>query len=375
MEQGKQEYLNISPISKGKRMLLYLADFFLNFFIAFFLFNLIAMPVGRAISQADKKQLESDTAAEVQFNILYGNQVMLYENQKMKFQYNACAEFTKNCYLSYYSLNDTDVLEKHPQFGKHEENEVIRHFFYDIRNNKQNYLDLVKSFNTHYEYFVIEDDSVRFTDEIKEQMRVYFLSNKDISKDGKEIFSHLETFFFQCYTAVFKDIEKNDLLFNNTSYIENKNIVARVERYYKMRVFISALSTYTLSCVIYFMIIPLISKNGKTPAMMMMRLERIGTNNLYLLNKGEVAINFVYAFVFFIASAFFLPIFYTGFDYLFNISYLASLLLIGLLAVIVSFIFILVSSYSRSLTDFLSRSVIIKTDDLNAIYRSKGYDI
>lgn len=375
MEQEKQEYLNISPISKGKRILLYLADFFLNFFVAFFLFNLVAMPVGRALSQADKKQQESDKAAEVQFNIIYGTQVMLYENNKMKYQYNASAEFTKNCYLSYYALDENDVLEAHPQFGKKPENEVIKHFYFELRNNKQVYLDLINSFNTHYEYFAVDGDDISFVPSVKEDMRLYFLSNKDISKEGKDIFSRLETFFFQCYTSVFKDIEKNDLVLDGQSYIENKNIVKRVENFYKMRVFVSALATYSLSCVIYFMIIPLISKNGKTLAMMMMRLERIGTNNLYLLNKGEVAINFVYAFVFFIGSAFFLPIFYTGFDYLFNISYLASLLLIGIIVVIISLIFLFVSSYSRCLSDFLSRSVIIKNDDLNAIYRSKGYDI
>lgn len=106
-----------------------------------------------------------------------------------------------------------------------------------------------------------------------------------------------------------------------------------------------------------------------------MRLSRIGTNNLYLLSKGENILNAIYMLVFNLAVVFFMPMTYVTFTYLFNIPVLFPSLLIGLVVIIASLITLLISSYNRTICDYLSRSVIIKNDDLDEIYRSKGYDI
>ena len=130
-----------------------------------------------------------------------------------------------------------------------------------------------------------------------------------------------------------------------------------------------------MSTLICYLIIPVISKDNKTLGMMMMRIQRIGTNNLFLLNKGEAILSSVYYLVFNISLPFFMPMTRVTFTYLFNIPLLTTLLFIGLLISLASMIVILFSSFNRSITDYLSRSVAIKNDDLDAIYRSKGYDI
>ena len=152
-------------------------------------------------------------------------------------------------------------------------------------------------------------------------------------------------------------------------------VILPCEKEFKTQLVVSTLISYLVSTLICYLIIPVISKDNKTLGMMMMRIQRIGTNNLFLLNKGEAILSSVYYLVFNISIPFFMPMTRVTFTYLFNIPLLTTLLFIGLLISLASMIVILFSSFNRSITDYLSRSVAIKNDDLDAIYRSKGYDI
>ena len=374
-EKQEQKTVNVSPISKEKRTLAFLADFFLLFIVTFVIFNVLVMPVGNWLAKSSERQSRNDDAAIMQFNILYEQKVMLHENDKDLYYYNANVEYTMNCWLSYYSFSDTDVLEAHKQYGHKEENEIIRHFYRDIRNDDSKFLSTLQNFNREYNYFNIEGDSVALKDEVKTNIKLSFFSPDDMSENGKTMLANMQNEFMNLYADVFKDIETNDLINNGNSYLANKKIVTDSETYLKWQLVISSLLAYLLSIVIYFVIIPLFTPDGRTLAMLMMRLSRIGTNNLYLLNKGENAINTIYMLAFNLPVAFFMPMTYVTFTYLFNIPVLFPLLIIGIVLIIASLITLLISSYNRTICDYLSRSVIIKNDDLDEIYRSKGYDI
>ena len=374
-ENREQKTVNVSPISKGKRTLAFLADFFLLFIVTFVIFNVLVMPVGNWLAKSSERQSRNDDAAIMQFNILYEQKVMLHENDKDLYYYNANVEYTMNCWLSYYSLSDTDILEAHKQYGHKEENEIIRHFYRDIRNDDSKFLSTLQNFNSEYNYFNIEGNSVALKDEVKTNIKLSFFSPDDMSENGKTMLANMQNEFMNLYADVFKDIETNDLINNGNSYLANKKIVTDSETYLKWQLAISSLLAYLLSIVIYFVIIPLFTPDGRTLAMLMMRLSRIGTNNLYLLNKGENAINAIYMLAFNLPVAFFMPMTYVTFTYLFNIPVLFPLLIIGIVLIIASLITLLISSYNRTICDYLSRSVIIKNDDLDEIYRSKGYDI
>ena len=374
-EKQEQKTVNVSPISKEKRTLAFLADFFLLFIVTFVIFNVLVMPVGNWLAKSSERQSRNDDAAIMQFNILYEQKVMLHENDKDLYYYNANVEYTMNCWLSYYSFSDTDVLEAHKQYGHKEENEIIRHFYRDIRNDDSKFLSTLQNFNSEYNYFNIEGDSVALKDEVKTNIKLSFFSPDDMSENGKTMLANMQNEFMNLYADVFKDIETNDLINNGNSYLANKKIVTDSETYLKWQLVISSLLAYLLSIAIYFVIIPLFTPDGRTLAMLMMRLSRIGTNNLYLLNKGENAINAIYMLAFNLPVAFFMPMTYVTFTYLFNIPVLFPLLIIGIVLIIASLITLLISSYNRTICDYLSRSVIIKNDDLDEIYRSKGYDI
>ena len=196
-----------------------------------------------------------------------------------------------------------------------------------------------------------------------------------MSADGKTALSNLQSFFLEAYAEVFKTIEKYDLTHSDISYNKNKAIVNNLENIYQWQLSLSAIAAYLLAIALYFLLLPLFNENHRTLAMMMIKVTRIGTNNLYILGKTETLTNSIFMLAFNLPVMFFMPMTCVTFTYLFNLPVLLSLLFVGLVMIIVSFIFVMASPYNKTLCDFMSRSVIISNDDLDEIYRAKGYDI
>lgn len=371
----KTKVVDIQPITKGRRVLVFLADFFLVFILSFLFFNAMVMPISSAILNRNEKIKESDNAAKMQFDILYAEKVMRHENGDDIYQYNDNVKHTMNCYLSYYSFEESDVLEEHPQYGHQEENEVIRHYFADIKDNLSIYLITLQSFNSNYDYFNIEGQNITLKDEVKTNIKLSFFSPKDMSKEGKTMLTNLQSGFMDFYASVFKDIKQYDLTSGGNSYLKNQAIVDSIQSFFGWHFALASIASYVLSVAVYHLLIPLINKDNRSLAMMMMRVSRIGTNNIYLLSKVENLLQAIYMLVFNVAVIFFMPMTYMAFTYLFSIPLLPGLLFIGLFIDLISLIFILATPLNQTLCDVLSRSVIIKNDDLDEIYRAKGYNV
>ena len=375
MDEVVEKTVNIQPISKGKRLLVYLGDFFLVFILTFVFFNALTVPAGNLITSYSEREKKSDEAAKNQFRVLYGEGVLLHENDGDLYSYNSNVAFTRNSYLSYYSFEDSDSLKNYPTYGHNETNEVIKHFFYDIRDDKSTYIFILRSFNAKYDYFDDYGDSFALKDNIKKDIRLSFFSPEDMSADGKTALSNLQSFFLEAYAEVFKTIEKYDLTHSDISYNKNKAIVNNLENIYQWQLSLLAIAAYLLAIALYFLLLPLFNENHRTLAMMMIKVTRIGTNNLYILGKTETLTNSIFMLAFNLPVMFFMPMTCVTFTYLFNLPVLLSLLFVGIVMIVVSFIFVMASPYNKTLCDFMSRSVVISNDDLDEIYRAKGYDI
>lgn len=373
--EEKQKVVDIQPITKGKRVLVFLADFFLMFILTFVFFNALVMPLSNIMTLSTTRSEESNAAAEVQYGILYNQKVLFHENASDIYYYNANVEYTMNCFLSYYCFEDSDSLSEHPQYGHNIDNEVIRHFYFDIRNDKDAYLSQISDFNKENNYFIVNGDEISLIDEVKANIKLSFFSPKDMSKDGEKMLANMQNGFMNFYASVFKDIKKNDITYNGNSYLEKQAIVDAAESFFQWHLVIASIISYLLSLLVYYLIIPFIHKDNRTLAMMMMRVTRIGTNNIYLLNNVENFLQFIYMLVFNIPIIFFMPMTYAAFTYLFSIPLLPGLLFIGLFIQLISLIFIIATPLNQSLCDMLSRSLIIKNDDLDEIYRAKGYNV
>ena len=65
MEEQEQKYIDIHPLTKWKRLLVFLGDYFISFIIAFTLFNLAIFPLAK-IAFGTQSKSEHASALEKQ---------------------------------------------------------------------------------------------------------------------------------------------------------------------------------------------------------------------------------------------------------------------------------------------------------------------
>ena len=99
-DQINPKYLDVSPITKGKRMLIYLADLFLNFIIAVTLFAAMVYPIARVIASSDDIDQDRNINEQQRIDILYNNNLLDYdENADTKYNINESLQYSANLYL------------------------------------------------------------------------------------------------------------------------------------------------------------------------------------------------------------------------------------------------------------------------------------
>ena len=103
------------------------------------------------------------------------------------------------------------------------------------------------------------------------------------------------------------------------------------------------------------------------------KVNRINVGNLRLSNKLTTFIHFAYSIVFNLGYVMFLPISLVSFAYIFEFSMLASVSVVSMFFAIISLIFLLFNKMSMTISDRLTNTVLITEDDLNEVYRAKGY--
>ena len=372
----KVNVVEISPLKVGKRILLYFVDFIISFILGFVLLSAAVSPISKVIINIDKINDDISSLTHQRFEVFYNNKILLNYNDTTRYNYDNNLSFTLSSFLSYYSFLDGDQKQDYPSFGKNEENEVIKHYFVDIKLDKQTYLSTFKNANEIYDYFVFTDDNISLKDVIKDDVRLSFISPSDVSSQCSTYLSNLEKMFLTMYGTVMNDIKKNDLSYNETSYLSLSKSINNLSNKIMWNNTIATLISYFISISIIYLLFPLISKESHTPAMIIMNVERIGINNLYLLKKGEVVINYFYCLLFNLLSVLFLPILIvSNFASIFLHPLLFSLGAIGGVLLLASLIILFISPMNRSLSDYLTRTVFITSEDLDNIYRSKGYQI
>ena len=181
--------------------------------------------------------------------------------------------------------------------------------------------------------------------------------------------------FTPLLAEVFTSIKTNDLTYNGESYIKCQKVVNEVTQFLKNLLTYTIIIAYVLACIIFYLVIPLINKSRKTIAMMMMRIERINIERLYICKRSESISSFIISLLTNMVFIFILPITYVSFTFIFNLNTILIFSLMSLALILVSLIFMLFNSFNRTLSDFFSRSVLITTDTIDEIYRARGYNV
>ncbi|MBO4668093.1 MAG: hypothetical protein J5666_08245 [Bacilli bacterium] len=101
IESTKKEPIDIHPLNKGKRMLVFIADFFIHYILCFLLFNVMIAPIGKAITKFSDKNEEHITLTSEMYRHYYKSGVLLSDGSFDSSDVTAGIEYTYRCFLSY----------------------------------------------------------------------------------------------------------------------------------------------------------------------------------------------------------------------------------------------------------------------------------
>lgn len=375
VKEAQNIEINIHPISKWRRILLYLGDMLISFILAVIVMNLIVMPIASLVNTTDSKR--SYEAEKLRDEILYENNLLFYRDEPVgnypKYNFNKNLTYTCYRFIAYYVFPDTTTLDsRYPEYCHLPENEVIWTYYHTIRSDDVTYYKTFEEINNQYKHFEINGTNISLKQEIIDEIRVFYKPNEALGKKGKTYFSHLESLFTSLYGRAMKDVYKNDLTDSHgNSYNECQKIMREVSSNFYWKVSICSIISFLVSWGITHLLYPLINKQGHTITASIMKVDRLGFRNLYPLNKGEVAITAIYYLLFDLPYIFFLSLSYTTFIYAFNVPMLPILTLISFVMVLASLFVILFNTFNRSIIDLLSQTVNVPTEEVDGIIKAK----
>ena len=74
--------VDIFPLNKWKRFLVFLADFFVCFIMCFLLYNIAVMPIAKAVTGYSQKSTESANSMKAMHTVLYENKILFKKHFK-----------------------------------------------------------------------------------------------------------------------------------------------------------------------------------------------------------------------------------------------------------------------------------------------------
>jgi len=371
-KSNETKEVDLHPLTKWKRFLTYLGDAAISFILAFFLFNVVVYPI--ALNAVKINQDEFNAALSKRNEVLYGNKLLFYKNDLYpKDDFDKNLKYSYNRFISYYCYSDSIGANdpNYPEYAHLKENEMIRTYYVDIRNDESTYLSFYKKYST---FFTVENTTVTLKEDVKKNLLYYFDPNERLeSKD----YLNLSEVYSAIYGALIKDIKKNDLTYTSVSgqisFNVQQKIVDDASNTFNMRLLASTLISFSVSVIITHMVIPLISKRRRTILLMALNADRVGSDNLMPLSKLETCLIGVYSFAFEMYPIFLIPLVYTTIYNVISLPAIMILCIATFALTLISLFFMLFNRFNRTLTDIVSRSVIVSGDDLDEIERAKNY--
>lgn len=374
-QEQEQKFIDISPLSKWKRLLVFLGDYFLAFIISFVLFNIVVFPVAKVVVGSQKQNEEAQLLEQKALKMLKDDGYLYFPNDGASFLEDV--NYTFKVFLSYYAFDEVTPDANNPQYGHKIENEVVRHYYENVIKNTNQYVIDFKEVNEKNQMFDIADtvDSIALKTDYKALLGNELLEQKDEEKYSEAMVNFRDNVFARLfYIHVYNHITENDYIKDGKSFNSYMNQSATILKNLQWIPVVSSIISITLTWSILFVLIPLVNKENRTITMMAMGVSKLHYKSLGPIDSKSVMIQSFYHYVAILSSTVFLPFAYFGLAYCFNLPLLFILSTISFVLLLVSGAFIIFNQYNRSGTDIISDIVLVPTSQLDSLYMENIYN-
>ena len=367
-EVQEQKFIDISPLSKWKRLLVFLGDYFLAFIISFIFFNIVVFPVAKVVVGSQKQNEEAHVLEQKALKMLIDDGYLCAPNDGASFLEDV--NYTFKVFLSYYAFDETrPFVEK--EYGHMLRNEVVRHYYENVIKDTNQYVIDFREVNEKDQMFDIGDtiDSIVLKADYKNLLKNELIEQADEDKYSQAMINFRDNVFARLfYIHVYNHITENDYVKDGNSFKSYMNQSETILKNLQWIPAVSSLISITLTWSITFVLIPLVNKENRTITMMAMGVSKLHYKSLGPIDSKSVLIQSFYHFVAILSSTVFLPFAYFGLAYCFNLPLLFILSTISFALLLVSGAFIIFNQYNRSGTDIISDIVLVPTSQLDSLY-------
>ncbi len=351
--------IDIYPCSKLKRVLAFLGDLLIFYILSVTMFQLVVFNISSAITNYSSKLNENLTTINKRMDVLYNNELLFYDKEDNKYSFSTNLDTTFDYFLRSYVIQDS----KDP----------IYYYFNELSNNKEiNINEKYLEFGSNF--FEVKDTKIVMKDEMISYLSPYFDPKDSLSAVGN---SYLSAFrsntFVKLYNFMLTDIAKYDLKDSSNSYIELTNIINENNNYNIKFNSINITISFFISFIIYYVIIPLSFKDRSTLTFKVLKLKRINMFNYDFIKRKNYIVIIVNDLLMSLSTIFFVGIIYMGLSDSFQYMHFLIISLISLLYIIINLIILLCNKFNRSLKELSTSSMVITNQDLETIYKGKGY--
>ena len=367
-EVQEQKFIDISPLSKWKRLLVFLGDYFLAFIISFIFFNIVVFPVAKVVVGSQKQNEEAQVLEQKALKMLIDDGYLYSPNDGASFLEDV--NYTFKVFLSYYAFDEVKpFVDK--DYGHDLKNEVVRHYYENVIKDTNRYIVDFKEVNEKDQMFDIGDtiDSIVLKADYKNLLKNELIEQADEDKYSQAMINFRDNVFARLfYIHVYNHITENDYVKDGNSFNSYMNQSETILKNLQWIPAVSSIISIALTWSIAFVLIPLVNKENRTITMMAMGVSKLHYKSLGPIDAKSVLIQSFYHFVAILSSTVFLPFAYFGLAYCFNLPLLFILSTISFALLLVSGAFIIFNQYNRSGTDIISDIVLVPTSQLDSLY-------
>ena len=352
---AEKKVMNILPLGKGRRILLFLADFFLNFIRAFILFFLGSFPLGKVFTSYNARNDAYTNNLNKRGYVLVSSEILIKCPTYELFDITSHVDFTSDCFLSYYAMDEeTQSNLKYQEFGHKEINQVFHKYFINILGDSDKFISLFDHYNEKYQYFERSGTTIVLKDEVKAQVYPSFFKNESVSSLGNTYITNIKnSVYYPMYSEIMDSIQKNDLVYGDYSYNTLQSQIKLFEKYIYDLIQYTSLITVFISTAVLYLIIPLANRSHKTIGMIIMKIEKVNIHSLNYIKKPVVGLSFVYQLFLVFLICFFIPMTSLSFVEMFKIQSLFILGIFSILMMLINLIYLLFDKFNRTLFDRL----------------------